>query len=489
MRNKTRSFHVLIVLFFMICLFLSGRAVANQADALKAALSYLSSTAYSRNALIKKLESDGFSRADAEYAVANIYVDWYQMAADVAASYLASADYSYKGLIRKLESSTDGFTHEEAVYGADTAGKDVDWSEMAARRASFYLKSSAFSENGLIHQLESEMVGFTHDEALKGVEIAGADIDWNEQAVKRCESLLDTGAYSETGLIAQLESPAIGFTHEQAVYAVSVVGEGVDWDQIAVKKAESYLQVMSVTRQELIDYLESPSEGFTHDQALFAVDNCGASWSDMIEVLSENLDNLFPIRGLEDKFTTPMQALYSDNGPGTAVETRNQDGVRTLTMFANSDGIHDSNLITRINSGQLQNFMFSMDITVNDAFPGGSAGCYVGYINDLAAATHKEESTVVLLMADAKGVGFYRKTKSQDAGTFTRVWDGVSDTYRLSIVRFTGQTYAYVDGVYAGQLQDTNAGPFQLIYGVSVLAGGDDASCSFDNLSVKKVNN
>ena len=92
-------------------------------------------------------------------------------------------------------------------------------------------------------------------------------------------------------------------------------------------------------------------------------------------------------------------------------------------------------------------------------------------------------------MANGSGVGFYVKTKSEDAGTFTRVSDQVSDKYTITIVRFTGQTYAYVDGEYAGQLQDTNAGPFQLFYGVSVLAGGDDASCSFDNLSVKKVNN
>ncbi len=490
MRNKTCAIRILFIL--ILGLSIAGfhqpkAALADEADALKAALNYISTNHYSRNNLIEKLKFDGFTNEEAEYAVSNIYVDWYQMAADTAADYLAASDYSYNGLIRRLESSTDGFTHEEAVFGADTAGKDVDWTAMAARRAAFYLKSSSFSETGLIKQLESEIVGFTHEQAVKGVEIAAADIDWNEIAVKRAEALLITGAYSEEGLVRQLESDSVGFTHDQALYAVSVVGEDKDWNKVAVDRAKAYLQVTAVTRLQLIEYLES--EGFTSDQAIFGADNCGASWSDMIEVFSNNLDNLFPIRALEDKFTTPMQSLYSDIGSSTAIQTSNQDGIRTLSLFANSDKIHDNNLVTRISSGQMQNFMFTMDVTVKDVFPAGSAGCYVGYINDLAAAKQEEESTLVLLMADGKGVGFYKKAQSEDSGTFTRIWDGINDKYSLSIVRFTGQTYAYVDGVYAGQFQDTNTGPFQLIYGNSVMTNGDDAVCSFDNLAVKKVNN
>ena len=490
MRNNTYAVRILFILFLGLTMAGLNRpknVLGDEADALKAALNYISTDHFSRNNLIEKLKYDGFTQEEAEYAVSNIYVDWYQMAADTAAAYLKTADYSYNGLIRRLESSTDGFTHEEAVYGADTAGKDVDWTAMAAGRAAFYLRSSSFSETGLIKQLESEIVGFTHEQAVKGVEIAAADIDWNEIAVKRAEALLITGSYSEEGLIRQLESASIGFTHDQAVYAVGVAGKDKDWNKVAVERAKAYLQVTSVTRLQLIEYLES--EGFTGEQAFYGADNCGASWSDMLEVFSNNLDNLFPIRALEDKFTTPMQSLYSDIGNATAIQTSNQDGIRTLSLFANSDRIHDNNLITRINSGQMQNFMLTMDITVNDVFPAGSAGCFVGYINDLAAAKQEEESTLVLLMADGKGIGFYRKTKSEDSGSFTRIWDGISSKYSLSIIRFTGQTYAYIDGIYAGQFQDTNAGPFQLIYGNSVMANGDDAICSFDNLSVRKVNN
>lgn len=490
MRNNTYAVRILFILFLGLAMAGLNRpknVLGDEADALKAALNYINTDHFSRNNLIEKLKYDGFTQEEAEYAVSNIYVDWYQMAADTAAAYLKTADYSYNGLIRRLESSTDGFTHEEAVYGADTAGKDVDWTAMAAGRAAFYLRSSSFSETGLIKQLESEIVGFTHEQAVKGVEIAAADIDWNEIAVKRAEALLITGSYSEEGLIKQLESASIGFTHDQAVYAAGVAGKDKDWNKVAVERAKAYLQVTSVTRLQLIEYLES--EGFTSEQAFFGADNCGASWSDMLEVFSNNLDNLFPIRALEDKFTTPMQSLYSDIGNATAIQTSNQDGIRTLSLFANSDRIHDNNLITRINSGQMQNFMFTMDITVNDVFPTGSAGCFVGYINDLAAAKQEEESTLILLMADGKGIGFYRKTKGEDSGSFTRIWDEISSKYTLSIIRFTGQTYAYIDGIYAGQFQDTNSGPFQLIYGNSVMANGDDAICSFDNLSVRKVNN
>ena len=491
MKNRITVLRLAAFLFLSLTVFCFGpeTAYADQSDALKAALSHISETHYSRNALIGKLESEGFTHDDAVYAVNNIYVDWYQMAVETAADYLSKSDYSYNGLVNRLESSSDGFFHEEAVYAADVAGKNVDWNEMAAGRASFYLKSSAFSKAGLIRQLESEMVGFTHEQAVKGVEIISEDLDWKDVAVRRANNLLETGSYSEAGLMHQLESDSIGFTHEEAAYAVETVGADIDWNEQAVKKATAYLQAIKLSRQELIEYLESPKEGFTHDQALFGVDNCGASWSNMIEVLSENLDNLFPIRALEDKFFTPMQALYSDIGPDTAIETSNQNGLRTIKLFANSDGVHDHQSLVRINSGSLENFMFTMDITLHDIYPAGQAGCFIGYVNDLPAALNQEEKSMVLLMADGKGIGFYRKIESEDTGSFVRLSELQQDTYTLSIVRFTGKTYAYIDGLYAGQFQHPENGPFQIVYGVSVLAGGDDSSCSFDNMFLKRVNN
>jgi len=48
----------------------------------------------------------------------------------------------------------EGFTHEEAVYGVDKCG--ADWNEQAALKAQDYLDYSSFSREGLIEQLEYE---------------------------------------------------------------------------------------------------------------------------------------------------------------------------------------------------------------------------------------------------------------------------------------------------------------------------------------------
>ena len=84
-----------------------------------------------------------------------------------ALRYLDAMPFSYIGLIEQLE--YEGYTHEEAVYGADHCG--ADWNTQAALKAESYLKLMAFSREGLIEQLEYE--GFTHDQALFGVASVG----------------------------------------------------------------------------------------------------------------------------------------------------------------------------------------------------------------------------------------------------------------------------------------------------------------------------
>ena len=84
-----------------------------------------------------------------------------------AKSYLSHSAFSYTGLIKQLE--FEGYTHEEAVYGVDNCG--ADWFEQASKKAASYLRSSSFSRDGLIKQLEYE--GFTHDQAVYGVEQNG----------------------------------------------------------------------------------------------------------------------------------------------------------------------------------------------------------------------------------------------------------------------------------------------------------------------------
>ena len=91
-----------------------------QKNALAKAKSYLNYSAFSYKGLIKQLEYEKFSTADATYAVDNCGADWFEQAAKKAKSYLSFTSFSRDGLIEQLE--YDGFTHEQAVYGVEQNG-------------------------------------------------------------------------------------------------------------------------------------------------------------------------------------------------------------------------------------------------------------------------------------------------------------------------------------------------------------------------------
>jgi cytoskeletal protein RodZ len=94
-------------------------AIGQQQAVLKAQ-SYLSYTAFSRKGLIEQLVFEGFSKADATFAVGEIAPDWNEQAAKKAKSYLDYTSFSRKGLIDQLV--FEGFTQAQAKYGANAVG-------------------------------------------------------------------------------------------------------------------------------------------------------------------------------------------------------------------------------------------------------------------------------------------------------------------------------------------------------------------------------
>ena len=86
-----------------------------------------------------------------------------------------------------------------------------------------------------------------------------------QNALESAHQYLNYTAFSYTGLIEQLEYE--GYTHSEAVYAADHCG--ADWKQQAVKMARQYLDYSSFSRSELKDQLEF--EGFTSEQAEYAV--------------------------------------------------------------------------------------------------------------------------------------------------------------------------------------------------------------------------
>ena len=98
----------------------------SQEQAIESAESYLDMGGFSEAGLIDQLSSkygEGFSKADAAFAVAHVKVNWNEQAVISAKSYLDMGGFSRNGLIDQLESSYgEGFTHAQAVYAVNAVG-------------------------------------------------------------------------------------------------------------------------------------------------------------------------------------------------------------------------------------------------------------------------------------------------------------------------------------------------------------------------------
>lgn len=91
-----------------------------QQNAVATAISYLNSSSFSKSGLIGQLEYEGYSTADATYAVDKLNVDWRAQAVLTAKSYLNSSSFSKSGLIDQLE--YEGFSTADAAYAVTQVG-------------------------------------------------------------------------------------------------------------------------------------------------------------------------------------------------------------------------------------------------------------------------------------------------------------------------------------------------------------------------------
>ena len=101
---------------------------ASQQQAIQSAEGYLSDgQGFSKVGLIGQLDSsagDGFSYADALFAVNHVTVSWFQQAAISAKGYMHDGQgFSCSGLLQQLTSSAgEQFTHAQAEYGTKSVG-------------------------------------------------------------------------------------------------------------------------------------------------------------------------------------------------------------------------------------------------------------------------------------------------------------------------------------------------------------------------------
>jgi hypothetical protein len=91
-----------------------------QQQAVGKAQDYLDFAAFSRKGLIDQLVYEGFSEADATFAVDYIAPDWNEQAAKKAQDYIDMSSFSRQGLIDQLV--YEGFTQAQAEFGVKAIG-------------------------------------------------------------------------------------------------------------------------------------------------------------------------------------------------------------------------------------------------------------------------------------------------------------------------------------------------------------------------------
>ncbi len=134
----------------------------------------------------------------------------------------------------------------------------------------------------------------------------------NEQknALEQADQYLAFTNFSHDGLVEQLEYE--GYSHDVAVFAADNCG--ADWNAQAVNTAKGYLEISAFSYEGLYDQLIF--EKFTEEQARHGVDNCEADWNEQavkkaasyLELMPFSRDKL--IGQLEYEGFTHEQAVH-----------------------------------------------------------------------------------------------------------------------------------------------------------------------------------
>ncbi|WP_438467844.1 Ltp family lipoprotein [Streptococcus pluranimalium] len=92
-----------------------------------------------------------------------------------------------------------------------------------------------------------------------------------KNVVKKAESYINTMHMSKQGVYDQLTSEFDKFTPEQAQYAIDNLE--IDYNEVAVKKGEDYYKTMNMSKQGIYNQLTSEFDKFTAEEAQYAIDN------------------------------------------------------------------------------------------------------------------------------------------------------------------------------------------------------------------------
>ena len=176
-------------------------------------------------------------------------------AVELAEKMFKHLPYSRTGLIDFLK--YDGFTYEDAVYGADNI--NAHWVDNISAYWDEYLKTNDREASDTSkEETENEYSDTSKTETMA-----------QKNVVKAAKNWLDYKPFSREKLIDRLKTD--GFIDEDAIYGADNIN--VDWKQQATQSAKDWLDYKPFSREKLIDRLKT--DGFTDEDAIYGVTQAG----------------------------------------------------------------------------------------------------------------------------------------------------------------------------------------------------------------------
>lgn len=132
--------------------------------------------------------------------------------------------------------------------------------------------SDSVAKDGFISQsVETDKVIYEGDKLEIVISLGKEPTNGEKNALRKAESYSKTMHMSKKGIYNQLTSSIEGFTKEEAQYAIDNID--ADWNANALEKAKSYQQTMSMSKSAVYNQLTSSIEGFTKEEAQYAIDH------------------------------------------------------------------------------------------------------------------------------------------------------------------------------------------------------------------------
>lgn len=188
---------------------------------------------------------------------------------DVGTYLQASMDVSFDGTNYVVSGVTKTVGSLEAIDAGDEATLNVETLE-PGDTTPFLTVSPSLVEEDRVPADSASLPAADASTAALDADSAAAEVTMGERnALRQAQNYLSFMPFSYSGLISQLEFE--GYTTEEATYAVDNCG--ADWNEQAALKAQDYLDFMSFSRDGLIEQLMF--EGFTAEQAEYGVSAVG----------------------------------------------------------------------------------------------------------------------------------------------------------------------------------------------------------------------